>query len=168
MRNFVFYYHTYTVSDPSNRGTLGRGQSRKTDQNKDSSCDSGFTEYKLGQRMPSKFPSYDTLRAKKDGKYMAELSLLTEVTDDREMNPEGLPTTCDSEAKTDDSVFTDSLSGGERLSSTHEVDVTEDSGKKSLCFVHCVFTLLDRNLGLLKIPYAFPEKIPKIPKSRSI
>ena len=79
--------------------------------------------------MPSKFPSYDTLRAKKDGKYMAELSLLTEVTDDRETNSEGLPTTCDSETKTDDSVFTDTLSGGERLSSTHEVDVTEDSGR---------------------------------------
>jgi len=68
------YSPSYDVWNPTTRGTLARQQ--KSEHNKDSSCDSGFTEYK-GQRIPSHFQSYDTYRAKKEEKkYKDEQSLL--------------------------------------------------------------------------------------------
>ena len=66
------------ISDPGNRGTLPRPT--KTEKRISNSCtDSGigFTEYGK-QRIPSTFQSYDTYRAKKANKYMAESLLASE------------------------------------------------------------------------------------------
>jgi len=117
------YSPSYDVWNPTIRGTLARNQ--KSEHNKDSSCDSGFTEYK-GQRIPSHFQSYDTYRAKKEEKkYKDEQLLLQDGNKQTSADPN-----LASDTLTTNEVF-DEPTEAERLIQSTQNDRSGNSSKRT-------------------------------------